>query len=278
MVAAPPVREVDDLYAVPPAEFTRARNALVARLRERGEDAKAREVAKLRKPTAIVSAINRVARDASAEVERLITSVERLRRAQTRATDDLPAARTAQRAALARLVECVGDALKNSAAGPSPDLIRRISATALAAAADPATQPAFRRGRLREELGPPGFEALAGLRARHPRVVNAPSKPKAGARERGKDEPSPSRRAAEAQRSQHAALRAATAASKQAKKLEAHAVERQRAAQKSEHAAAHLRAKLEELEERAGRARADADQANREAARLRGLAGGAVIE
>lgn len=277
MVAAPPVREPDDLYAVPPAEFTRARNALVARLRERGEAAQAREVAKLRKPTAIVSAINRVARDASAEVERLITSVERLRRAQTRATDDLPAARTAQRAALARLVERVGDALKNSAAGPSPDLIRRISATALAAAADPATQPALRRGRLREELAPPGFEALAGLQARHLRVVNAPAKPRAGAREGGKAEPSLSQRAKE-QRVQRAAQRAATAASKQAKKLEAHAVKRQRAAQKSEHAVAHLRAKLAELEERARRARADADQANREAARLRGLAGGAVIE
>ena len=56
-----------DLFAVPPAEFTTARDALAKELRAQGRDAEAKEVTSLRRPTAPVWAVNQLARRSPAE-------------------------------------------------------------------------------------------------------------------------------------------------------------------------------------------------------------------
>jgi hypothetical protein len=258
----------DDLYAVPPSEFTRARNALVIRLRERGNDAEARRVAKLRKPTAVVSAINRTARKHTDDVATLIQSVERLRRAHARTPNDLSEPQSAHRAALARLIGLVTGEL---GAGRSPDVARRVSGTLLAAAADPESQAELRHGRLTRELEPPGFEALTGLRPRHLRLVSPPAKPAPAARDGRRDEAAARRIAAKkTEKAQRAAQRAAAAATRQASRLEARATTHEAAAARGLRSADRLRARLQQLEERAAREREAAATARQQAARLRG--------
>ena len=74
--------KIDDLHGVPPAEFTRARDALAAAFRKSGDHANAARVRKLRKPSVAVWAINRLAREAPEAVAGFAEAVERLRRAQ----------------------------------------------------------------------------------------------------------------------------------------------------------------------------------------------------
>ena len=59
------------LYAVPPEEFVAVRNALAKELVQAGNRKTAEEVKSLRKPTVVVWALNRVARDHRDGVEAL---------------------------------------------------------------------------------------------------------------------------------------------------------------------------------------------------------------
>ena len=69
------------LYAVPMAEFTAARNRAVRDLREGGRDADARAVARLRKPSAALWAVNRLASTERKSIADLFDAVAQLRRA-----------------------------------------------------------------------------------------------------------------------------------------------------------------------------------------------------
>jgi len=156
-------REIDRLYGLPLGDFVRARNALAARLRKAGRHAQAAEVARLRKPSPPVWAINQLARDDPGDVDRLVQAVDRLKAAQLgrAAADDLAAAAAAEREAL----EAVGGRAAGKLGEPvSPAARARVSRTLLAAATDARHRADLRRGRLRKELAPPGFEVFAGAR------------------------------------------------------------------------------------------------------------------
>ena len=73
--------EIDDLLAVPPREFTAARNALVAELRRAGKSAEAATAKKLRKPTLPVWVVNQVARRHGADVKAFVAAADDLKRA-----------------------------------------------------------------------------------------------------------------------------------------------------------------------------------------------------
>src|SRR5207248_2616268 len=64
--------EAAELYGLPLAEFTSARNEVARRLKAEGDDAAAEEVRSLRKPTVPVWAINRLARTEPAAVRGLL--------------------------------------------------------------------------------------------------------------------------------------------------------------------------------------------------------------
>ena len=71
-----------ELYALPPGEFTSARDARVKELRKAGDREAADAVKALRKPTVAAWALNQLARSRAKDVERLIAAGEELRSAQ----------------------------------------------------------------------------------------------------------------------------------------------------------------------------------------------------
>jgi hypothetical protein len=103
----PGMIEKKRLYAAPPAEFVRERDALARELRARGRNDEAREIASLRKPPVGLWIANQLHRLAPAEVKALLDATARIRHAQSRtgSADELREAMRAQRDALARLMD-----------------------------------------------------------------------------------------------------------------------------------------------------------------------------
>jgi hypothetical protein len=157
-VAVPLDREIDDLFQLPLAEFTRARNALIKTVR--GADAT--RVRTLGKPTVVAWAVNQVYWRARATFDRLMKAGDRLRHAQIAAltgkSADLRDANDAHRTALGDAVKEAERIASNAGSHPAPDALMRTF-EALSLAKDPPEHP----GRLSGALQPAGFEALAGV-------------------------------------------------------------------------------------------------------------------
>jgi hypothetical protein len=159
-------RELDRLYGLDLDEFTRARDELARRARAEGQRAIAARVKELRKPTLPAWIVNQLARRHELDVRRLLRAGERLAAAQARAAgeggrEEFLEARREERRALERLAEDARELL--AAAGRARSSADRVQSTLRAAAATAEGRQLLERGRLTEELQPPGFEALAGL-------------------------------------------------------------------------------------------------------------------
>jgi hypothetical protein len=187
--------QIDDLYRLPLAEFTSARNLLAKSL---SGDASKR-VKALTKPTVVPWAVNQVYWRARATYDRLLKSGERLRAAQIAALEGRPAdareADTAHRRAIAAAVAEAERLASAAGAQPGADALARTF-EALSLAATTTASP----GRLTEPLQPAGFEALLGIT---PAASPVPGEPVARpqlvtrpATARGQGEP-PKRTAAE---------------------------------------------------------------------------------
>src|SRR5437763_835736 len=155
-------RALERLYAVAPRDFTRARNTLAAELRQARELDAAREVARLRRPSAPLWAVNQLARHARPARERFLDAVDRLRRTQLSDPGGAMEAMRAERVQLEALVQRAEQALTDVGYSPSAEARRRISDTLLGAAADRRHAEALMHGRLTEEVHAPGFDALTG--------------------------------------------------------------------------------------------------------------------
>jgi hypothetical protein len=155
-------RALERLYAVAPNEFTRTRNTLVAELRKSRDADAAREVARLRRPSTALWAVNQLARHARGPLERFLEAVDRLRRTQLSDPRGAVEAMRAERAQLETLVERARQALADAGYAASAEMRRRIGDTLLGAAADRRHADALVHGRLTEELHAPGFDALTG--------------------------------------------------------------------------------------------------------------------
>lgn len=153
--------EVDALYALDPAEFVAARNALAKELKAAGEAALAAEVGRLRKPTRVAWAVNRVVRadpDAVAEL-RAVGAELRTRQVEALAGGDADALRAASaarreavRALTRQVVDIAGDAHRDEAAS-----------TFEAASVDDEAGTALTAGRLSAALHRPADLGLLGL-------------------------------------------------------------------------------------------------------------------
>jgi hypothetical protein len=77
--------EVDELFSTPPTQFIADRNELAKRARAGKQEALAKEIVSLRKPTATVWLLNQLARHHEQETAALLEASEKLRRAQTAA-------------------------------------------------------------------------------------------------------------------------------------------------------------------------------------------------
>jgi hypothetical protein len=140
------VEEIADrLYALPPEEFTQARNQAERELRRAGEPEQADQVKALRKPTAAAGAVNQLVRRHRAQVEAFLAAAAALRDAQFAGKGDLGAAAQAEQVALDELVNLAGEPAR---------------ATLQAAAVDDEIARDLLAGQLVREPEPAGFGTL----------------------------------------------------------------------------------------------------------------------
>jgi hypothetical protein len=182
-VARSPDDELRALYALPLEEFTAARNELARRLKQEG-DPHADEVARLRKPTVAVWAVNQLARHDELGMRRLLAAGAALRKAQERAlegsgTAALAKAQAEEREALRQLSARARSLLGDAGRPASDATLERISTTLAAGAVDESMRERLKAGRIDRELEPLGFEALTDMqvsprqaRTREPTVAD----------------------------------------------------------------------------------------------------------
>jgi hypothetical protein len=220
-------RELDGLYALPADEFTDARNELAKRLRAAGQRDEADEIKALRRPTAPAALVNRLARESTKDVKRLLKAGDDLRKAHGKGGAALRTAAEAERDAV--------DALLADARELEPDAsdatLMRVASTLRAAAADAKSRPLLERGRLETDVEPQGFEALAGMSIAPPPKGKGPAKPK------------PDRRKLDAEKAHVRELREQAAAARRA------ASEAARGADRVERELAKAEERLRKLEE-----------------------------
>ena len=177
--------DLDRLYQLPLSEFTSARDELVKRLRAQGESERAQEIKKLRKPPAAVWVVNQLARERPLDVQRLLKAGESLTKSQAKAAagkspQTFTEARRAEQRALEQLAKGAIEIAERAGIGSSA--IGKAAETLRAASLTAEGRELLKRGRLTEELEPPGFEALTGLEGLGRQV--APAKPESAAERR----------------------------------------------------------------------------------------------
>ena len=128
------------------------------RLRSAGDGERADEVKKLRKPTVGVWLVNQLARERELDVQRLLKAGESLTQSQAKGG----AGESSQkfRLALERLARAAREIAEREGIGASA--LDKATETLRAASLSAEERELLKRGRLTEELEPPGFEALIG--------------------------------------------------------------------------------------------------------------------
>ena len=105
----------DELYGLPPTEFTAARDEAAARAKLEGQSALAKQIGALRKPVAAAWVVNLLVRRKRAEVERLFAIADRLREAQrTGEGGELRELNKAAQAVVPAVVRMAGDLAKSA--------------------------------------------------------------------------------------------------------------------------------------------------------------------
>jgi hypothetical protein len=240
-------KELDQLYELPAAEFTAARNTLARRLKDTGQREAAARVQALRKPTVPVWVINQLARRHPEQVEALVAAADELRQAQEAALkggaqERLRKATAAERDAVRALAHGAQEVLSER---PAAAVLDRIASTLRAAALDPDARDLLAAGRLNEELEPVGFGGLGGIE-----VPAAPKRPQKRA---------PARPTAEERRHKERLRKLR----ERADKLAAAAAEAEREAERAESEAVRERRKADRARAAADRARDELDGVTR---------------
>lgn len=161
-------KELDRLYALPPEEFTAARNELAKSLRDEGRRDEAEVVRSLQRPSVGAWVLNQLARTRPTEIRSLVEAGKELRKVQASGKGDLRAATQAERAAVAEILGHARAILEESGRTPSEATLQPVRTTLAAAAADPDAAAQLREGRLARELEPPAFGGLLGHPPRRP--------------------------------------------------------------------------------------------------------------
>jgi hypothetical protein len=175
--------EIDGLYGLPLAEFTKERDALARRLRAKGERDDAAAVTALRKPVLAAWVVNRLVRERRADVEGLVEAAAAIRAGKADADERF-------RTTADGLVRSAREVLAEADRRPADAVLRDVATTLRAAAA--AEPELLLGGRLTEPVEATGFEAMAGAAPRRP----APPAP----RRQPEKKPQPDRKRIEAAR------------------------------------------------------------------------------
>ena len=173
-------RELDRLLELPPGEFTAARDEAAKRLRSEGQRELADEVKRFRKPTVAVWLVNRLARERALDVQRLLKAGEELAKSQAaaaseRAAEAFAEARREEQRALERLADAARELARQEGVG-TPAVERGVQTLRAASLTDEGRE-LLKRGRLTEELEPPGFDAL--IPGAMPKLAKPAKKPAA---------------------------------------------------------------------------------------------------
>ena len=244
---------VDELLAIPPQQFTEARNEAAKQARAEGHREAADEIKRLSRPPIALWALNRLAHEQPSLIESFLSAADRLRQAH-RGGGDIRAAMPPARDAEAGVVAAAGKLARAHGMNVTDTVMRALRETLSAAAADAAVATALRDGRLlREPEAPSIDEILASL-------------PQASAAARKKEPPRRDREAealalreeiadakAEASRARDEARAAsdrARAAQREWERAQKHAERAQRASDAAEERLTDLRERFGELTSR----------------------------
>lgn len=260
-------RVADRLYALPPHEFTGARDTEVKRLRAGGDRDLARDVGALRKPTVTAWLANQLVRRHPDQVEPLLDLGAALREATATLSGPQLRELSRQRGELVQaLVRQARRLAADSGQRVSEDAARGLEETLNAALADERAGEQLRGGRLTEPLQHTGF---GGVPSGAPPTAAAPASGRGGRRTARKEPSEKDRRRAELERELADAWAVARAAADSRSEAEAAADTAAKDAVQAQRTAERLRAELDRAEAElraAQQAQADAE-ATRESAR-----------
>ena len=269
-------RVADDLYGLPPREFTAARDAAVKGLRADGDKELAREVAALRRPTVPAWLANQLVRRHPDQIDPLLELGAALREATATLSGPQLRELSRQRGELVRALVRQARRLAAETGQPvSEDAARGLEETLNAALADEQAGTLLRGGRLTEALQHTGF---GGTPSGAPTPPRPPEPGRAGRRESGRRESGAEPSAAERRRAERraelerelaAAWATARAAADARAEAESVADGAAKVAAEARRTAERLRAELNAAEEdlRAAEQRQDDARAARHSAR-----------
>lgn len=159
--------DIDSLFRLPLAEFTGARNALAARLKQSGRRDDADRVKLLVKPSISAWGVNQLYWIHRDEFDQLIATGKRFRPGPTARlagkVADMRESLDARREVLAHLSDLATSLLLDAGHNPGPDTLRRITTTLESLSAYALLPDGPTPGRLTNDLDPPSFESLASL-------------------------------------------------------------------------------------------------------------------
>ena len=163
-------RELDTLFQTPFAEFVGARNALAARLKKEGRGDESARVRGLAKPSFTAWLVNQLYWTARRDLDAFLKAADRVRAGEKtmlegRKVTGHADAVSERRKALDQLVSKAASRAADEGTPLSPALTDRLRTTLDAIGAYGGAAARHARGRLQEDLDPPGFAALASLGA-----------------------------------------------------------------------------------------------------------------
>jgi DNA repair exonuclease SbcCD ATPase subunit len=254
----------DELYGLPPAEFTAARNRYAQAAKKAGDRALADQIAALRKPTVSAWAGNLLARERQDEVGPLLQLGEALRRAHRKLDGEQLRQLNRQQRELVYALSRQAKQLAAQAGQPLSDqTVREVEETLHAVLADPEAGEAFAEGRLTKPLsvtvdltGLP-TTATGKTRPRPAPVRDLPRRPAKKKPARGRA----AEQAAEAARDEERARREAEL---QRRREEAELQRRREEVEQAERQAREAEEEAQARDEDAAAAQEDLDAADRE--------------
>jgi hypothetical protein len=270
----------DELYALPPEQFTAARNDRAKEAKAAGDRETAARIAALRKPTVLAWLVNMLVRELPDEIGGFLDLGDVLREATATLSGPELRQLSGQRHRLVQaLVRQARDLARQAGYRITEDVARGLEETLAAALTDPAVAGHLRAGRLTSGLTATGFPppSAGGVRAGTPLPPSSAARPtKKSAAEAAPAQPS----AAERRRQQAMVrlqrdLRDAEKRAEQAEQAQAVTAEAfeesQRALAEAEMGVADLRAELQRAEQ-------TRDQVKRDSERAQAADGKATVE
>jgi len=155
-------KELERLLAVRPTVFVEERKKLARQLRDEGRSEDAAIVAAMAKPSPVVLAVNRAARDRPQAAKDAAGAAERLARAQLSGKADAYGQLMVEMGKASALLADV--ALANLSKGTASEAMRRRTNDHIRGAlSSKDTRSLLVRGALTHEIEPTGFDALGGV-------------------------------------------------------------------------------------------------------------------